>query len=80
MIVFAIPDSRLKLFLVASEMNFGMPQPDYIFQVQDRFELVYLKIPAREAVVERVDKFVNDVWKNVGRAPPWAEEIKNPAE
>jgi hypothetical protein len=75
MICFAIPQTRLRLFLVAANMNFGLPEPDYIFQVQDWFEVVFLKLPSDHAAIERIDKFVNDVWTANGKTPPpWGRD------
>ena len=61
MISFKIPTDKLRLFLVALNVNFNMREPDYIFQVPDGFEIVYTKLLEKEAIA-RIDDFVVKLW------------------
>lgn len=43
MIAFTVPEQYLRLILVALNMNFDLPEPDYIFHVKETFQVVYTK-------------------------------------
>lgn len=59
---FKIPTNKLKLFLKALEMNFQIKEPDYIFQVPDGFEIVYLKGLDHPWQVRDIEFFVDKLW------------------
>ncbi len=70
MISFKIPEDKLRLFLVALNVNFKLFEADYIFQVKDGFEVVYIEKSGtpmwqkklfRETCKE-VDAFVEKMW------------------
>ena len=57
MISFTIPTSHLRLFLIALDMNWDTPEPDYIFHVENTFQIVYTKKIDQERV-KLIDAFV----------------------
>ena len=59
---FKIPTNKLKLFLIALSHNFQIKEPDYIFQVPDGFEIVYLKGLDFKWQVENIEIFVDKMW------------------
>ncbi len=78
MISFKVPTKDLRLFLVALNMNFSAPEPDYIFQVPDGFEICYTK-PIEDPAP--IDHFVHALWENQGstglayRVPEYSEVV-----
>lgn len=58
---FKIPFTHLDLFLVACTLNFNDITPEYIFQFEDHFQLVFLdRIP--ESDQEKIEKFIGGMW------------------
>jgi hypothetical protein len=56
---FKIPTSHLDLFLVACDLNFNDIRPEYIFQYEGRYEVVFLdKIPP--FMQEKIEKFIGE--------------------
>lgn len=59
---FKIPIDKLKLFLIALDLNFGMVEPDYIFQVPDGFEIVYTSLISKKWPQQEIEDFVEKLW------------------
>jgi len=58
---FRIPFTHLDLFLVACTMNFNDITPEYIFQYEDHYQVVFIdKIP--ESDQEKIEKFIAEMW------------------
>lgn len=72
--VFSVPITKLKLFLVALNMNFDLPAPDFIFQLDDRFEVCYTKSGFNQlkddVLCNRVESFVDALWEKEDPSPP----------
>lgn len=62
---FKIPTNKLKLFLIALDFNFGMTEPDYIFQVPDGFEIVYTSLGSKKWPHDEINEFADKLWKEV---------------
>lgn len=71
MICFSIPKKSLRLFLIALDANFNLPDPDYIFLTGEYYDVV-IKRPA-PAMVEAIDDFIARHQISLG------EEIKKEA-
>lgn len=62
---FKVPLSKLNLALVGFNMNFDLRAPDYIFQVDDGFEIVYLRVP--EDKQKQIDDWLEKIWQEIRR-------------
>jgi len=58
---FKIPFTHLDLFLVACSMNFDDIRPEYIFQFEGHYDVVFIdRIP--EYTQEKIEKFIGGLW------------------
>lgn len=61
---FFIPSTRLDLFLIALQMNFKLKEPEYIFQMDRGFEIVFTR-EIKPYTQQELDKFVKDLWNGL---------------
>lgn len=61
---YRVPQDRLNLFLIALDMNFNSPKPDYIFQTV----LTENQVPSYDVVIltkhesDKIITFVESIW------------------
>jgi len=59
-----VPEDRLNLALTALDMNFYFldGKPDYIFQIKNYFEIVFLKANFSSWQNSQIDKWFDALW------------------